>query len=523
MKFCFISLAKSRSCKVFLLYTYVSYVLSLSKSRRVAAFYRCFAPLRLCAIILVSIFTLQSCSSGNDSKKVKVQQIQEPVSPKENFLKGQLIEKVICKNDTSQSYALYLPENYSIEKKYPIIYAFDPHAAGRLPVINYKDLAEKYGYIIAGSNNSKNGTSWDESQSIATNLFADAGNRLSINTQRIYVLGFSGGARVANGLAITNGSIEGAICCGAAAPATNSNSPRNNYSFFGIVGNEDFNYTEMRKYDMVDLAGHNIKHALITFDGKHEWPPKETMDEAFWWIELNEMRKNSSYKNDSLIAKHIQPELKQVVAFQQKNQVFEAYKLCQTTINFYDGLADLSSCFAIYKTVQANPEISKRLKQEEEDWDKEENIKKEYIKAFQTQNLNWWDKNIATLNQKIKTGKDKNEVLINKRTLGYLSLVAYMQTSGALKQNMLPAADFFGKIYILVDPTNNEAHYLMASISAEKGDKTGAIKSLKLAVKNGFKDTNRLQSDSAFNSIKNLKEFGDVITIISQRGKDAKD
>lgn len=492
MQFYFVSLVKSQCRKVFLLLCF-------------------FASLRLCLLILASALIFQSCSSGGDSNKNKVQETAKAISLKENFPKGQIIDQVICKNDTSQSYALYLPGNYSTEKSYPVIYAFDPHATGKLPVSMYKELAEQYGYIIVGSNNSKNGTTWEDSQNIANKLFADVGNRLSVNTQRIYVLGFSGGARVANALAITNGSIAAAICCGASAPMFNSNAPGKNYSFLGIVGNEDFNYVEMRKYDMIDLTGHNMKHLLITFDGKHEWPAASIMDDAFWWLALNDMRKNIDTKNDALIAKHYQAALKQIELYQEKKQIFETYKLCQKTINFYDGLTDLSPCYTIYKTLQSDPEVDKQLKLEEGIWTEEEELKQQYLKAMQTQDLTWWNKNIAALNQKIKTGKDKNKILMNKRLLNFLSLAAYMQTSGALKQNNIPAADFFGKIYLLVDPTNNEAHYLMAKIFVKNGKNKKAIKSLNLAIENGFTDIARLQNDVAFNEIKNTKEFIEVI------------
>lgn len=480
--------------------------------RKGPKWHRSFLRVRVFMVIFfVSVFALQSCSSGNDAEKI-ITTNKDTLLPLENFAKGQIIDKVALKNDASQSYALYLPGNYSLEKKYSIIYAFDPHSDGRLPVNKYKELAEQYNYIIVGSNNSKNGTSWEESQIIANNLFADAGNRLSINTQRIYVLGFSGGARIANALAITNGSIAGAVCCGAAAPAANSNIPRSNYSFLGIVGSEDFNYTEMRKYEMSALAGHNVKHALITFDGKHEWPAKEIMDEAFWWLELNEMRKNNATKNDSLISKHIQPALKQIELLLKKKQVFEAFKLCQKTITFYDGLTDLTFFYSTYKSLQSNPEIDKQLKLEEASWMEEDKLKQEYINAMQKQNLIWWEKNIATLNQKIKSGKNKNKVLMNKRVLGFLSLAAYMQTTGALKQNVLPAADFFARIYILVDPTNNEAHYLMAEILAKNGKAKEAVKSISSAVQFGFKDIERAKNDSAFIEIKNTVEWGNVIS-----------
>lgn len=467
-------------------------------------------PFNFYITILVSVIALQSCSSGNDPKKDNVK-TGDAVSLKESFPKGQIIEQVICKNDTTQSYSLYLPSDYSIEKSYPIIYAFDPHAIGKLPVSLYKRLAEQYGYIVAGSNNSKNGTTWEESQKIANKLFADVGKRLSVNTQRVYVLGFSGGARIANALTIANGSITGVVCCGASAPVASNTAPRNNYTFLGIVGNEDFNYVEMRKYDMIDLAGQNIKHVLITFNGKHEWPAEDIMDEGFLWLELNNMRKNNANKNDSLIAKRFQAALRQINMYQQKNEVFETYKLCQKVINFYDGLTDLSPCYSTYKALQSDPEVDKQLKLEEGVWTEEEELRQQYIKAFQTQDLSWWNKSINALNQKIKSGNDKRKILMNKRLLGYLSLVAYMQTTGALKQNVLPAAEFFGKIYLLVDPTNNEAHYLMAEILAKKGNKKEAIKFLKSSIENGYTDIARLQSDEAFSEIKNTKEFIDTI------------
>ncbi|MCE9537902.1 MAG: hypothetical protein K8R85_01610 [Bacteroidetes bacterium] len=454
---------------------------------------------------------MQSCTSGGDSKRDNEEQSADSISLNESFPKGQIIDRVMCKNDTSQSYALYLPSNYSKEKSYPVIYAFDPHALGKLPVSMYKELAEQYGYIIVGSNNSKNGTTWEDSQSIANKLFADVGNRLSVNTQRIYVLGFSGGARVANALAITNGSIAAAICCGASAPMFNSNAPRSNYSFFGIVGNEDFNYVEMRKYDMIDLAGHNMKHLLITFDGKHEWPAVSIMDDAFWWLTLNDMRKNIATKSDQLIAKRFEVALKQIELQQEKKELFETYKLCQKTINFYDGLADLSFCYSTYKALQSDTEVDKQLKLEEGIWTEEEELKQQYLKAMQTKDLTWWNKDIAALNQKIRAGKDKNKILMNKRLLNFLSLAAYMQTSGALKQNNLPAAEFFCKIYMLVDPANNEAHYLMAEIFVINRKNKEAIKSLNLAIENGFTDIARLQNDVAFSEIKNTKEFSDAI------------
>ncbi len=460
-------------------------------------------------------FSLLSCSSDNQTKTITSSTTTEaPVTvQKENFATGQIIEKVVCKHDTTLSYTLYLPSGYSSEKIYPVVFAFDPQGTGKLPVSNYKELAEKYKFILAGSNNSKNGTPWEDIQKITTTFFADVQNRCSVNAQRIYLLGFSGGARIANAITMSDGAIAGAICCGAASPANNTPNARSNYFFISIAGNADFNYTEIRKYDKVELAGHSVKHALLVFDGKHEWPPVSTMDEAFLWMELNEMRKNSTYKNDSLINKSVQEASKQLQSDLNKKQMLNAYECCRKTINFYDGLTDLSLFFDTYKTLQSNQEIDKALKKEEADWKQEEDLKNKYREAVQSNDYTWWQKDIQSVNSKIKTAP-KNEALIYKRTLGYLSLMMYIQTTEFMKQSKIEPAIYFDKLYLLIDPTNSEAHYLAAELSALKGNQEAAIHYLNSAIKNGYKDTPRLENDNAFAGIKASANFQNVLASI---------
>ena len=48
--------------------------------------------------------------------------------------RGVVIEKVSIQSDPAQSYALYLPSSYTPEKKWPILYCFDPLARGSVPV-----------------------------------------------------------------------------------------------------------------------------------------------------------------------------------------------------------------------------------------------------------------------------------------------------------------------------------------------------------------------------------------------------
>ncbi len=459
-------------------------------------------------LILCSFFIF-SCSS-NSGKTNTVLETKDSMPAKENFAKGQVIENITNLSNASQSYAMYLPSSYASDKAYPVIYIFDAHGTGKLPVSMYKNLAEKYSYILIASNNSKNGTPWEQTQIIANNLFSDSQQRLSINTARIYVLGFSGGARVANALCITNGAIAGAICCGAASPAANNKDPRSNYTFLGICGNEDFNYIEMRKYDMVDLSGRPVKHAFIEFDGKHEWPKEETMNEAFLWTKLGAMRKDSKLKNEAFVKENILRYSDKIKSAQANNKIFETYNLVRRTINFFDGLTELKEYYDIYKPLKENAEIDNILKNEEELWKKEEELKAYYSEGLQSKNIDWWKQEVNTINKKIKAANTE-QVLMYKRVLDYLSLVAYMQTTNAMKQQNVQATKMFCQIYLTVDPTNNEAHYLNATILAIEGKDKETFVALNEAVKNGFKDITRIENDNTFIKIKEAEEFKDIL------------
>lgn len=463
---------------------------------------------------IISSTLLFSCS-GDSGKTTTVVETKDTIPTKENFAKGEIIEKVNVLANDQQSYALYLPSTYTNDKTYPVIYIFDAHGTGSLPVSMYRDLAEKYGYILIGSNNSKNGTPWDQTQIIANNLFSDSQQRLSINTARVYVLGFSGGARVANALCITNGAIAGAICCGAASPAANNKDPRNNYTFLGICGNQDFNYIEMRKYDMVELAGRPVKHAFIEFDGKHEWPKEEIMREAFLWTELGAMRKEPKLKNDAFVNENILIYSDLIKKAQQNNKTFEVYNLARRTINFFDGLTDLKTYYDIYKPLKENAEVDKKLKQEEQIWKKEEELKGFYGEAIQSKNIDWWKQEASAIIKKTKSGNIE-EQLMHKRVLDYLSLVTYMQTTNAMQKQNFPATKMFSQIYLIVDPTNNEAHYLNANVLAIEGNDKAAITALNEAVKNGFKDIERLQNDNTFTKVKDTEEFKMILKKLNE-------
>jgi hypothetical protein len=210
---------------------------------------------------------------------------------------GQIIDSVSCAADSSQSYALYLPSNYTQQRKWPVILAFDPAARGRTPVERYQAAAEQYGYIIAGSRNSRNG-SWEVSLGAARAMLADVLTRFAIDEKRIYTAGMSGGSRVALSVALGSKDIAGVFASSAGWP---DNKPRKTVPFpiFETAGSEDFNYREMRGLDR-DLTS---PHHLMVFLGGHTWLPADVAMDAVEWMEVEAMRSGRRAKDPELLAR----------------------------------------------------------------------------------------------------------------------------------------------------------------------------------------------------------------------------
>jgi predicted esterase len=196
---------------------------------------------------------------------------------------GQIVDSVECALDHAQHYALYLPSNYTPSRQWSLILAFDGGARGRVPVERYRQAAEKYGYIVAGSLNSRNGP-WEPAMNAAKAMTADVKARFSIDPKRVYTAGMSGGARVAMKIAIESKQIAGVFASSAGFP--DQFMPRLPFPVFGSAGTDDFNHLEMYQLDRRLTSAHRV----LYFEGGHTWLPADLAMQAVEWMELQAMK-----------------------------------------------------------------------------------------------------------------------------------------------------------------------------------------------------------------------------------------
>jgi len=189
--------------------------------------------------------------------------------------RGRVIDAVAVDGAPGQSYALYLPASYSPDRRWPILYCLDPLARGGIPVKRFAAAAEKDGFIVAGSNNCRNGPIALENEAIRW-MLTDTHARLEIDDARVYTAGMSGGARAALEWA-RNGAIAGVVAC--AAGFGNEVPRKIPFRLFATAGVDDFNYDELYQ-NSLDLARRGVAHRFVEFDGGHDWLPEPLAQEA---------------------------------------------------------------------------------------------------------------------------------------------------------------------------------------------------------------------------------------------------
>ena len=276
--------------------------------------------------------------------------------------RGVPLERVVCADDPTQTYALYLPAAYSPERQWGVILAFHPAARGPLMVEKFRAAAEQYGYIVAASNNSRNGPH-AVSAAAAQAMSADVGRRFSVDPRRVYLAGMSGGARVATGIALANTLIAGVIASSAGFP---DSQPRTTVPFavFATAGTEDFNYMEMRQLD----RRLSSPHFLAVFRGGHTLPPDDVAFDAIEWMELQAMRSGRRSRDEALAARMLEKRRARIAA---STDVAETVYLLRAVVEDFKGLADVTADERRLEALLRQSDVKKALKSERESDDAE--------------------------------------------------------------------------------------------------------------------------------------------------------
>jgi hypothetical protein len=275
--------------------------------------------------------------------------------------RGRIVDEVQCLSDPAQRYSLYLPSTFSPENRWPVILGFDAGGRGRRAVERYLAAAERYGYIVAGSNNSRNGP-WEPSLAAAAAMAADVEKRFPIDPRRKYTAGMSGGARVAMKVALESGDIAGVLASSAGFPDDLHETV--SFPIFGTAGTDDFNHWEMQVLDRRVKTPHRVE----VFEGGHVWPPVELATNGVEWMEIQAMRRGLRPRDRKRIDGILATRLARANA--QTRTVDRMRELRAIAADF-DGLADVAAIGRSAAALETGPDVREAIAAERAEEDRE--------------------------------------------------------------------------------------------------------------------------------------------------------
>jgi hypothetical protein len=463
---------------------------------------------RLFMLLLISITSLLlSCSSNSNKNQTSVQNNTDSV----NQASSGIIDRS-CTLDPAIQFSYYLPKSYKEGNKYPVLLLFDPQGDAHFALEKYTTAADQFEFILMSTNAIKNGLDGETAGHVMQTLLGTISTQLPVNPTRVYVGGFSGGARYASLLAMSGSGIQGLFVVGAGFPVENwkNLSPS---VIIAAANDGDMNLPEILALDAIKDKGQRSRLLVMRDKGIHEWPSLNKMQEAMAIF----------------------------TAYAVRDSIESDKKKLAIVLSFYDSLdqSDYCSSSKIYnslfyerilKTLAYQTEVEKygkaygvliqsgdyltEINAEQKLIKEELTIKNNFYAAMGPKDTLWWYNEMQRLNTSIQNEKSNLKKSQLMRIRSGLSLMCYMNLEKTMKANSNQDAYYLSVLYRNIDPDNKEAWFLAAVMEARAGNKSRVIDFLNTAGKKGFNDRTRLNQTTEFNSMLGDPLFQDAVNKI---------
>ena len=447
---------------------------------------------------ILALLLLGNCAGDPDPGPPPVPSASTP-APAPLPAPGVVHPSVPVEGQPDVTYALFRPDTE--RAAYPLILALDPQGDGMEPMERYQSLAADRGWMMAASNRSKNGLPSQQNVGFISATLDDLRQKYPINARRVYLLGFSGGARIAYLTANQRVDIAGVIVCGA-GPAPK---PRERaFSVYGLVGTQDFNYLEMMQ-SQAALDAHSRPNWVEIFPGGHAWPPVTQIQKALNWFDFRAMAYGVLPQDSERIANWKEGQ----AGFRAQEGVSGKVRSYREEMSWLRDLEETKpqqeAIQKLKKTLAWQQEQKRRTEVEQ----KEISLRRDLQFEVQTENLDYWRKKSSSLRSK-GLGEGPNADLY-MRVVNYLSLICYSYANQFIDMQDLANADRFLQIYAWIDPPNPEHAFLKAKVAGRRQQVEEALQALTQALDLGFKDRERLQTDPDLAQLQGRAEFRNLL------------
>ena len=392
-----------------------------------------------------------------------------------------------CKLDPKNTYEVYVPERENADEKLPLLVIIDAHGNGKFALDKFKQGAIQYPAIIIASNLVKNG--FEGYEGAIQTLIEDVRQKYPVG-KTVFMTGFSGGARMALGYALTHRQ-DGLILCGALANSDQIKALR--CPVISISGMDDFNFIETAQYLFQEQSTpENLKIELT--NASHNWPESPLLANALGFLRLSCQSADIPSQPKSQLMMYCQYQQSRIDSLRQQGDFLKALLVARnmsSTEPFNSDKTFATNCNAL----KTNPDYLNQLNRLEKCLNFEISARQPYLDAFRTKDMLWWKNEIQTTEEKIKTEQDPYTKDTYLRIKGFLGIASYSLCKQAIKEQNAEALNTILPIYRMLEPENPDMFYFSSFPYLWKGNNVAALSMIKRAIKAGFSDMGQLKKD----------------------------
>ena len=432
----------------------------------------------------------------------------------DSYPTGRIVEKIVCRSDPRFSFALYLPARFDPARAWPLLFVFDPRGRGAAAAERFREGAEKFGWVIVSSNDTRSDDPTAPNGEVLRALRLEAAARFPVDPHRIYAAGFSGGARLAFALGLAApGNLAGVIAASGGLPRPAPPNALPGFPVFGTAGVLDFNYQEMKALDRA-LEKSGSAHRLRTFDGGHDWAPAPIGTEAVAWLEVLAMKAGLRPRDPDLAANLLRDEAARAAQREAAGDASGAFEISSRAAQDFDGLAPVETMRDAAKRLR---EAARKADDDEARRDARESAEVQRLQNTLSAILDSEEPvplpaathrlDVARLRERAAS-KDEAERLSAKRTIASLFVQTYFYrprdffAAGEPRRAALSL-----EIAAAFEPDRGGVWYDLGCARARSGDPRRAVEALRTAFQRGFRDAAHMAADPDLVSLRERADY----------------
>ena len=392
-----------------------------------------------------------------------------------------------CKLDSKNTYEVYIPERVNTIDKLPLLVIIDAHGSGKFALEKFKQSANQYRAVLVASNLIKNG--FEGYEGAIQKLIEDVRQKYPVG-KTVFMTGFSGGARMALGYALSH-QVNGLILCGALANSNQINALH--CPVISISGMDDFNFMETAQYlfQKQSTPG-NLKIELT--NASHNWPDSVMLSNAFGFLRLSCQSTDIPALSESQLKMYCQLQQSRINSLKQQGDFLKAALVARNIATTEPFNSD-KTFGSIYNSLKTNPGYISQMSRLEKCINFEMSVRQSYIDAFQAKDTLWWKNEIRKAEDKIKVEQDSYTKDMYKRIKGFWGIACYSFCKQVVKDQNTEVLNKILSIYRMVEPDNPDMFYFAAFPFFWKGNNEATLSQLKKALRGGFSDRGQLKKD----------------------------